>query len=205
MFNVADRSNSESPYALKTRVPLRNFNDFPQRKRPMSSSNPMYSMSIPLFKQMLGGLNGVLQKAEAHANDKKLDHNALLQARLFPDMFPLLRQVQVATDFAKGVSARLAGIDVPKTDDNEVSFADLQARIGSILKFIESIDAAQFDGALGREIVTQAGTPKEKRFTGHSYLVNYGLPHFFFHVTTAYSILRHNGVEVGKKDYIGSY
>jgi hypothetical protein len=120
-------------------------------------------------------------------------------------MFALLRQVQVATDFAKGVSARLAGIEVPKTEDNETSFADLQVRIGAILKFIESIDAAKFDGAENREVVTQAGTPKEKRFTGHSYLINYGLPHFFFHVTTAYSILRHNGVEVGKKDYVGSY
>jgi uncharacterized protein len=175
------------------------------RKTPMSIPNPMYSMSIPLFKQMLGGLAVVLQKAEAHANEKKLDHNALLQARLFPDMFALLRQVQVATDFAKGVSARLAGIEVPKTEDNETSFADLQVRIGAILKFIESIDAAKFDGAESREVVTQAGTPKEKRFTGHSYLINYGLPHFFFHVTTAYSILRHNGVEVGKKDYVGSY
>jgi uncharacterized protein len=171
----------------------------------MSTPNPMYSMSIPLFKQMLGGLSSVLQKAEAHANDKKLDHNALLQARLFPDMFPLVRQVQVATDFAKGVAARLAGIEVPKTEDSEVGFADLQARIVSTLNFIESIDAVKFDGAEVREIVTQAGTPKEKRFTGHSYLVNYGLPHFFFHVTTAYSILRHNGVEVGKKDYIGIY
>jgi uncharacterized protein len=171
----------------------------------MSIQNPMYSMSIPLFKQMLGGLAVVLQKAEAHANEKKLDHNALLQARLFPDMFALLRQVQVATDFAKGVSARLAGIEVPKTEDNETSFADLQARIGAILKFLESIDAGKFNGAESREVVTQAGTPKEKRFTGHSYLVNYGLPHFFFHVTTAYSILRHNGVEVGKKDYVGSY
>jgi uncharacterized protein len=171
----------------------------------MGSPNSMYTMSIPLFKQMLGGLSAVLQQADAHAVEKKLDHNALLQARLFPDMFPLLRQVQVATDFAKGVAARLAGIEVPKTDDNEVSFADLQKRISSILQFIEGIDSGKFEGAETREIVTQAGTPKEKRFTGHSYLVNYGLPHFFFHCTTAYSILRHNGVEVGKKDYIGSY
>jgi uncharacterized protein len=165
----------------------------------------MYTNSIPLFKQMLGGLSAVLLKAEAHANDKKLDHNALLQARLFPDMFTLLRQVQVATDFAKGVAARLAGLEVPKAEDNELSFADLQARIKAILSFIESIDASKFADAATREIVTQAGTPKEKRFTGQSYLINYGLPHFFFHVTTAYSILRHNGVDVGKKDYIGSY
>jgi uncharacterized protein len=165
----------------------------------------MYTNSIPLFKQMLGGLSAVLLKAQAHANDKKLDHNALLQARLFPDMFTLLRQVQVATDFAKGVSARLAGLEVPKTEDNELSFDDLQARIKTILAFMDSIDASKFADAATREIVTQAGTPKEKRFTGQSYLINYGLPHFFFHVTTAYSILRHNGVEVGKKDFIGSY
>jgi uncharacterized protein len=171
----------------------------------MNSQNSMYTNSIPLFKQMLGGLSAVLLKAQAHANDKKLDHNALLQARLFPDMFTLLRQVQVATDFAKGVSARLAGLEVPKTEDNELSFDDLQARIKTILSFIESIDASKFADAATREIVTQAGTPKEKRFTGQSYLINYGLPHFFFHVTTAYSILRHNGVEVGKKDFIGSY
>jgi uncharacterized protein len=171
----------------------------------MSSQNSMYTNSIPLFKQMLGGLSAVLLKAQAHANDKKLDHNALLQARLFPDMFTLLRQVQVATDFAKGVSARLAGLEVPKTEDNELSFDDLQARIKTILAFMDSIDASKFADAATREIVTQAGTPKEKLFTGQSYLINYGLPHFFFHVTTAYSILRHNGVEVGKKDFIGSY
>jgi uncharacterized protein len=171
----------------------------------MTDLNPLYTSSIPLFKQMLGGLSVVLQKAETHANDKKFDHNALLQARLFPDMFPLLRQVQVATDFAKGVGARLAGLEVPKSEDNETSFADLQLRITNILAFLDSIAPATFVGAETREIVTQAGTPKEKRFTGHSYLVNYGLPHFFFHCTTAYSILRHNGVEVGKKDYIGSY
>jgi uncharacterized protein len=171
----------------------------------MSPQNSMYTNSIPLFKQMLGGLSAVLLKAQAHANDKKLDHNALLQARLFPDMFTLLRQVQVATDFAKGVSARLAGLEVPKTEDNELSFDDLQARIKTILAFMDSIDASKFADAATREIVTQAGTPKEKRFTGQSYLINYGLPHFFFHVTTAYSILRHNGVEVGKKDFIGSY
>jgi hypothetical protein len=154
---------------------------------------------------MLGGLKEVLTKAEAHAAAKKIDPNALLQARLFPDMFALLRQVQVATDFAKSVSARLAGVEVPKLEDNEQTFAELQARIATVLAFIEGLDAAKFDEAATREIVTQAGTPKEKRFTGQSYLLNYGLPHFFFHTTTAYAILRHNGVEVGKKDYVGTY
>ena len=165
----------------------------------------IYTSSLPVFKQMLGGLQTVLHKAEAHVTDKKLDPNALLQARLFPDMFPLLRQVQVASDFAKSVSARLAGVEVPKMEDNEQTFADLQARISTVLAFIESLDAALFADAATREIVTQAGTPKEKRFTGQSYLLNYGLPHFFFHTTMAYAVLRHNGVEVGKKDYIGTY
>ena len=168
-------------------------------------TSALYIASIPVFKQMLGGLHEVLSKAEAHAADKKIDPNALLQARLFPDMFPLLRQVQVATDFAKSVSARLAGVDVPKLDDSEQSFADLQARIATVLTFMDSLDAALFEAAATREIVSQAGTLKEKRFTGQSYLFNYGLPHFFFHATTAYAILRHNGVEVGKKDYIGTY
>ena len=178
-------------------IPLPNLKDF--------MTNAMYASSIPVFKQMLGGLKDVLSKAEAHAAEKKIDPNALLQARLFPDMFALLRQVQVASDFAKSVSARLAGVEVPKLDDTEQTFADLQARIATVLAFIEGLDADKFLQAETREIVTQAGTPKEKRFTGQSYLLNYGLPHFFFHITTAYAILRHNGVEVGKKDYVGSY
>lgn len=165
----------------------------------------LYSASIPLFQQMLGGLKGVLQKADAHATEHKIDPNALLQARLFPDMFALSRQVQVATDFAKGVAARLAGVEVPKMEDNEQTFAELQARIDTVLTFLASLDATQFADAATREIVTQAGTPKEKRFTGQSYLFNYGLPHFFFHTTTAYALLRHNGVPVGKKDYVGTY
>ena len=168
-------------------------------------TNAIYTASLPVFKQMLGGLKIVLGKAEAHAIEKKIDPNALLQARLYPDMFPLLRQVQVASDFAKSVSARLAGVEVPKLADDEASFADLQTRLDTVLAFMDSLDVALFDDAATREIVTQAGTPKEKRFTGQSYVLNYGLPHFFFHTTTAYAILRHNGVEVGKKDYIGIY
>ena len=168
-------------------------------------TNAIYTASIPVFKQILGGLKGVLLKAEAHVEAKKIDPAALLQARLFPDMFPLLRQVQVATDFAKSVSARLAGVEVPKMEDTEQSFAQLQARIATVLAFIDGLDAAKFEDAEVRDIVTQAGTPKEKRFTGESYLFSYGLPHFFFHTITVYALLRHNGVEVGKKDYLGSY
>lgn len=165
----------------------------------------MYQASVPVFKQMLGGLSGVLAKAEAHATARNITPAALLQARLYPDMFPLLRQVQVACDFAKSVSARIAGVEVPGFEDKEESFADLQARIAKTLAFLDGLSAAQIDGSEARQIVTQAGTPKEKIFSGQSYLLNYGLPHFFFHTTTAYAILRHSGVEIGKKDYIGSY
>ena len=169
----------------------------------MTSS--LYDTAVPVFKQMLGGLAAVLDLAQTQAEARGIEPAALLQARLAPDMFPLLRQVRVACDFAKSVSARLAGAEVPAFEDNETSFADLQARIAKTLDFINSLTPAQFEGSAGREIVTQAGTPKEKRFAGASYLLNYGLPHFFFHVTTAYAILRHNGMTVGKKDYIGSY
>ncbi len=165
----------------------------------------LYDTAVPVFKQMLGGLAGVLSLAQTHAEARGIEPAALLQARLAPDMFPMLRQVRVACDFAKSVSARLAGAEVPAFEDNETSFADLQARIAKTLDFINSLAPAQFEGSVSREVVTQAGTPKEKRFSGTSYLLNYGLPHFFFHVTTAYAILRHNGVPVGKKDYIGSY
>jgi hypothetical protein len=168
-------------------------------------THAIYTASVPVFTQMLGGLQGVLRKAQAHATDKKLDPQALPQARLFPDMFTLARQVQVASDFATSVSARLAGMEVPKLDEGDETFDGLQVRIAAVLSFLAGLQPAQFDGADAREIVTQAGTPKEKRFTGQSYIFNYGLPHFFFHTTTAYAILRHNGVEVGKKDYIGTY
>lgn len=165
----------------------------------------LYSASIPVFKQMLVALSGVLSKAQDHAAAKNIEPDALLQARLFPDMFPLVRQVQIAVDFAKGVSGRLAQIELPKYDDTETTFDELQALISNVLAFIEGIEPEQIDGKEGIEIVTRPGTPKEKRFTGQSYLLTYGLPQFFFHVTTAYAILRHNGVEVGKRDYMGAF
>ena len=165
----------------------------------------MHAASVPVFKQMLASLADVLSKAEAHAADRKIDPNALLQARLFPDMFPLVRQVQIACDFAKSVPARLAGADVPAYEDTEQTFAELQARIARTLDFIGGLDAAAFDGSEQREIVLRPGTPKERRIGGQAYLLNYGLPQFFFHVTTTYALLRHNGVEVGKKDFMGAY
>lgn len=165
----------------------------------------MYKTSIPVFKQLLNGLSTILTKAEAYAAEKKFEPAVLLNARLYPDMFPLIRQVQVAADFAKSVSARLAGVEVPAYEDNEQTFADLQARISKTLSFIESLTPAQFEGSETREIVLRPGTPKEKKLVGHNYLINYGLPQFFFHVTTAYAILRHNGLAVGKGDFMGAF
>ncbi|MGY4535063.1 hypothetical protein ACVW0Y_004216 [Pseudomonas sp. TE3786] len=164
----------------------------------------LYAASVPVFKQMLNSLSAVLKKAEDHASAKNIDPNALLQARLFPDMFPLIRQVQIACDFARGVPSRLAGTDVPKHDDVETSFEQLQALLKETLDYLATFTPAQVDGNEEREIITRPGTPKERKFTGQSYLLTYGLQHFFFHVTTTYALLRHNGVEVGKMDYVGT-
>jgi len=165
----------------------------------------MYSASVPVFTQMLGSLSALLKKAEAHAEQHKIEPSVLLEARLFPTMFPLKRQVQIACDFARGVSARLAGVEVPKSPDTEQTFDELQALITKTLAFIGGLSQKQFDSSASREIVTRPGTPKERRFAGEAYLLSYGLPQFFFHVTTAYALLRHNGVELGKGDYMGTY
>ena len=170
---------------------------------PMSLS--MHAASVPVFQQMLAALAGVLAKAEAHASERKIEPVALLQARLAPDMFPLARQVQIACDFAGSVSARLAGVEVPAYEGGDAAFADLQQRIAATLAFIGGLDVAAFEGSDQRELVLRPGTPKERRIGGQAYLLAYGLPQFFFHVTTAYDLLRHNGVEIGKKDYMGAY
>jgi uncharacterized protein len=164
----------------------------------------MHTASVPVFKQMLGALSKILDKAQAHAVDKKIEPDALLQARLFPDMFPLLRQVQIACDMAKGVCCRLAGADIPAHEDSERTFDELQARIAKTLAVIDGLGAAQFEGSAQREIVLRPGTPKERRFDGQAYLLSYGLPQFFFHITTAYALLRHNGIDIGKMDYMGA-
>lgn len=165
----------------------------------------MHDASVPVFRQMLASLAEVLRIAQAHAAERKIEPDALLQMRLYPDMFPLVRQVQIACDFAKGVSARLAGAEVPSFEDSERSFDELQARIARTREFIEGLDAAAFECSEGREVVLRPGTPKERRLAGHAYLVHYGLPQFFFHVTTAYALLRHAGVAIGKKDFMGTY
>ena len=171
----------------------------------VSMTDAIYASSVPVFKQMLGGLSAILAKADAHAAEKNIEPTAFTQARLFPDMFPLTRQVQIACDFARGVSARLAEVEVPKYDDNELTFAELRELIARSILFFDNLTAAQFEGAAQREVVLRPGTPKERRFDGQAYLLSYGLPQFFFHVTTAYALLRHNGIEIGKRDYMGQY
>ena len=168
-------------------------------------NSPMYNHSVPVFKQMLTALKTMLAQVDAHVATKSMEPDAFLQARLFPDMFPLLKQVQIAADFARGVSARLAGVDVPVFEGKEKSFSELDALLTQTLAFLDGLSAAQFDGSESREIVLRPGTPKEKKLSGQAYLANYGSPQFFFHVTTAYAILRHNGVAVGKRDYMGAY
>ncbi len=163
----------------------------------------IHAASVPVFRHMLGALADVLEKAEAHAQASKYEPATLLGARLFPDMLPLTKQVQIATDFAKGASARLADAEVPRYEDNEQTFAELQQRIGKTLGFIDSLPASAFDGAEGRAITHGAGERARHFERGDAYLNLFVLPNFYFHVTTAYAILRHNGVPLGKRDFLG--
>jgi hypothetical protein len=169
----------------------------------MTSS--MYASSVPVLKQLLTALRAILAKADAHAAEKSIQPEAFLQARLYPDMFPLLKQVQTAADFARGITARLAGIEVPNYEGAEKSFADLDRLLAQTIEFLESVKPSQFEGSETREIVLRPGTPKEKKLSGQAYLVSYGLPQFSFHVTTAYALLRHNGLAIGKRDFMGVY
>lgn len=162
----------------------------------------MHSASAPVFNRMLNNLLRWLDKAEAHAVARKFDAGVLLAARLAPDMLAFTRQVQIATDTAKFCMARLAGVDAPKFDDNEASLADLRARIRTTIAFVESVPASRVDGSETRE-VTIPRRDGPITMTGEAYLTRYALPNFFFHVTTAYALLRHNGVDLGKPDYLG--
>jgi hypothetical protein len=165
----------------------------------------MYTNSVPVFRQILTATKAILAQADAHAAAKSIDPDALLQARLFPDMFPLVKQVQVATEFARGISARLAGVEVPTYEGKEKSFGDLDSLLAETLGFLDAVKVSQFDGSETREIILRPGTPKEKKLSGQAYLANYGMPQFLFHTTTAYAILRHNGLAIGKRDYMGAY
>ncbi len=162
----------------------------------------MYQASAPRFANILRNLSAIIEKAEAHCAARKIEPSALTSYRLFPDMFPFTRQVQIAADTAKGAVARLAGVDIPKYEDTEQTFAELKARIAKTIDFVESVSAAKIDGSDEKEIVLQMRSG-ERRFKGMQYLLGHAYPNFYFHVTTAYNILRHNGVDVGKADFIG--
>ena len=163
----------------------------------------MYETLVPTANRMLGNLSRFLDKAAAFAEGKKVDAAVLLNSRLAPDMFPLTRQIQIACDMAKGAAARLSGSEIPKFDDNETTVADLKSRIARTLDFINAIDAAKYAGGEDRDITLQMRTG-ELRFKGLNYLRDFVLPNVYFHVSAAYMILRHNGVDLGKNDFIGA-
>lgn len=162
----------------------------------------VYDQLVPVMHRMLTNLSGILQKAESYAQARRIEPNALLQARLYPDMFPLTRQVQLATDFAKGAAARLSGSEVPKWEDTEQTFAELQARIQRGRDYLGSFRRDSFAGAEERAIEIKVPS-RTLKFTGKEYLLSFALPNFYFHVTMAYAILRHNGLEIGKLDFLG--
>ena len=163
----------------------------------------MHSASVPVFVRMLGNVLNWLDKAQAHAEARKFDTANYLGLRLAPDMLPFTRQIQIATDGAKGCVARLAGLEVPKWDDNEASFDDLRARLRKTIDYVQSVPASQIDGSEGREIVLPMRSGDTLRFTGQAYLLHFVLPNLYFHLTTTYALLRHAGVELGKKDFLG--
>jgi len=163
----------------------------------------MYQATIPTFVRMLNNLSAILKKAEANAAARTIDPSVFVGARLATDMFPLSRQVQIATDGVKGCAARLAGVEIPSYPDTETTFAELQARIAKTVAFLEGFKAAQIDGSEDRTITLKLG-PQEVSFAGADYVFNFVLPNLYFHATTAYAILRHNGVDVGKMDFLGA-
>ncbi|MDZ4075776.1 MAG: DUF1993 domain-containing protein [Hylemonella sp.] len=163
----------------------------------------MYQASVPRFINILGNLSAILDKAQAHVDAKKLDETALTGFRLYPDMLPMARQVMIVTDTAKGLAARLAGVEIPVYEDTEKTIAELKARIAKTIAYLQSFKPAQIDGTEDKEIVIKRGD-KETRYTGMQFLLGHAVPNFYFHVTTTYAILRHNGVEIGKRDYLGN-
>lgn len=163
----------------------------------------IHGATVPVFTRALANLSHILDLAAGHCEDRRIDPAVLLGMRLAPDMFPLTRQVQIASDFAKGTVARLAGREPPRWDDTEASFAELKARIARTIDFVQGYGPAQLDAAADRQ-VTLKMTGEDKTFTGLAYLQTVALPNFWFHTTTAYAILRHAGVPLGKRDFIGA-
>ncbi len=162
----------------------------------------MYSAGIPVIVRYLNNLSAILDKAAAHCAARKIDPSVIINFRLSPDMLPFSRQIQIATDIVKGGASRLAGAEVPSYTDTEASFDDLKARIAKTVAHLKSFSAAQIDGSEGKDITLKFG-PVEHKFNGEDYLTGFVLPNLFFHISMAYAILRHCGVEVGKKDFLG--
>jgi uncharacterized protein len=162
----------------------------------------MYQASVTAFTRQLNNLLAILDKAAAHADAKKIDPKVLINSRLFPDMFPLVRQIQIATDTARGGAARLAGVEVPAQEDTETTFPELVARIRKTVSYLETLKAEQFEGSEDRTVTWQTRS-STKTMQGLPYLQNHLLPNLYFHITTAYDILRHSGVELGKQDFLG--
>ncbi len=163
-----------------------------------------YQASIPVFAQMMKNISEILKKAETHAEVKKIDPLVLTGARLYPDMAPLTRQIQIMSDAAKGFAARAAGVENPSFPDTETTFAELQARLAKTQDFLASIKPEQIDGQEGRDVTLKLGG-NDVTFKAQLFLLRMALPNFFFHATTSYDILRHNGVEIGKLDYLGGF
>jgi len=163
----------------------------------------LHPLTVPVFVRALSNLKAVLDKAKAHALEHKIEEVVFLGARLYPDMLPLSRQVQIATDIARGASARLAGLEPPPYEDKEQSFDDLAARLQRTIEYMKALDPGQFDGAETREI-TRPVRGQPHKFTGANYLLQFATPNVYFHATTAYAILRHNGVPLGKADFLGT-
>ena len=164
----------------------------------------MYQASVPMFRTLLGGLSDVLDQGAAFCEARQVDPSVLLTFRLAPDMFPLTRQVQIATDMVKGGVARLAGAEVPAWEDTEKTFGELKERIGKTLAFMDGFRPDQIDGSEDREIVLKMRAG-DMQFAGQRYLIGFVIPNVIFHCATAYNILRHNGVEVGKRDFLGGF
>ena len=163
----------------------------------------MHSASAPVFVKMLSSLLKWLDKAEAHAQARKFDANNFLTLRLAPDMLPLARQIQIASDAAKGCMARLAGVEIPKWPDDEATLDDLRARVKKTIDYVQGVGAAQVDGSEGREVTIPLRSGDALKFDGETFLRHFALPNFYFHVTTVYALLRQAGVELGKADYLG--
>lgn len=162
----------------------------------------MYTASVPVFQHMLRNLSHILARGEASAQARKFDPSVLVNSRLAPDMLPLVRQVLIACDAAKLGVARISGLEAPKFEDNETTFAELQQRVRKTLDWLETVPASALDGTEDKDITFPVGRDKTRTMKGQAYLANWALPNFFFHVTTAYAILRHNGVDLGKQDYL---